>query len=91
MLASACQSLWNTDETGGSEMGDAWTNYGASAYVGSTVDLPPYMDTFTREFWQSMCYQEQNVGASEVDASIAQGFGSHDMQVHGNSGSTLPN
>ncbi|WP_174591196.1 hypothetical protein [Methanocella conradii] len=90
-LASYCKSLWDPGEAGGSEMGNAWVNYGAKAYIGSTIDLPTYMDPFTQEFWQSLCYQEQNIGTAEAEASNAIGFAADDMQVLGDSSYVMPN
>ncbi len=74
MLASACQSLWNSGETSGSEMGDVFINYGATAYVGSTVNLPIVMDDWTEEFWWSLSYQDQTISDAISDANLAMGW-----------------
>ncbi|NWF94778.1 MAG: hypothetical protein HXY34_01415 [Candidatus Thorarchaeota archaeon] len=84
VLASACQSLWNTGENGESEMGDAFVNFGARGYVGSTFDLPLEMDPWTGEFWWSLTYQDQSISSAIYDANIAIGWAgtSYTMQVH---------
>jgi hypothetical protein len=90
VLADACRSLWDSDETSGGEMAEAWVNYGANAFVGSTILVPIVMDAFTQEFWQSLCYQEETVGKAEADASIARGLNPNDFLVYGDSNSILP-
>jgi hypothetical protein len=90
LLMDACVSLWDADESSGSEMGNAWINFGADAYVGSTINVPIVMDAFTREFWQSLCYQEETVGKAEADASTARGLGATAFLVLGNPNRTLP-
>lgn len=90
ILADACYSLWDSDESSGGEMAEAWVDYGASAYVGSTFLVPADADDFLEEFWRSLCQENENVGKAESDASTAMGFGATDFQVYGDSSETLP-
>jgi len=90
VLADACRSLWDSDENGGGEMAQAWVDYGAFAYVGSTILVPADIDPFLTEFWWSLCYQEETVGKAESDASVAQGLAPAAFQVYGDSNAILP-
>lgn len=91
ILADACRSLWDSDENSGGEMAAAWVDYGAAAYVGSTILVPADIDPFLTEFWQSLCFQEETVGNAESDASAVQGLSSTDFQVYGKSDFRIPN
>lgn len=97
VLADACRSLWDSDESSGGEMAAAWVDMGwpgytgAAAYVGSTINVPADIDPFLTEFWQSVCFQEQTVGNAEIDASIAQGLAPNDFRVYGQPNFIIPN
>lgn len=82
VLASACQSLWNTDESSGSEMGDAFMDFGAQAYVGSTINLPIVMDSWTEAFWWSLTYENESLNKALDDANDEMNWSSDEMRLH---------
>ncbi len=81
VLASACRSLRDGGISDVSEMGDAFIDYGASAYIGSTLDTPVEMDEWTEEFWWSLTYEDETIGKAIGDANLAIGWQSTSSKI----------
>ncbi len=82
VLATACQSLWNTGESSGSEMGDAFMDFGAQAYVGATIDIPVAMDSWLEAFWWSLTYENESLEKAVDDANYIKNWSSDEMRLH---------
>ncbi|BAI61219.1 hypothetical protein MCP_1147 [Methanocella paludicola SANAE] len=89
-----CEGLWDNKDANGNylnpdspEMGHAWVDYGASAYMSFTGDVNIAIDTFENTLWNSIC-SSNTVGTAWNAAYAAQNPGCSGG-IWGNSGATL--
>ena len=92
IMSDSCYGYFKPPSTNPT-MAKAFVDYGASAFVGSTIATPAASDTFMRAFWYDLCQGNYNVRHATITLCNTYGHGwnlGDEWRIYGNQYVTLP-
>lgn len=93
LIVDACFSYYDPSSGTNPTMARAFVDYGAKAFVGSTILVPADSDDFMRAFWYDLCQNNYNVRTATITLCDTWGHGwnlGDEWRIYGNQYATLP-
>ncbi len=91
VMVDACFSY---SDGGSPTMAHAFVDYGADAFVGSTIEVPGDSDDFMYVFWESLCQDDETVSTATTNLCDTYGHNwnlGDEWKILGSSSATIPN
>jgi len=93
LIVDACDSYYDPDSGTTPTMAKAFVDYGAAAFVGSTIVVPEDSDDFMRAFWYDLSQNNYDVETATITLCDTYGQGwnlGDEWRIYGDQDATLP-